>query len=402
MDHEILLAKLHAYGIRGNLLAWIKSYLSNRVQTVVINGTHSYPAKVKSGVPQGTVLGPILFLVYINDLHQCINHSLISHFADDTRILKAIGLATDVSQLQEDLQQTIMWSEKNKMVLHEDKFELLCHSTSKLNPLQQLPFSNQFFEYITASGTIISRCEMVRDLGVNITPTLTWSPHINIIADSSRRLISWVLSVFKDRSENTMMCLYKTLIRSRIEYCSPLWNPSKQEDIKSLESVQRLFTSKISGLSDYSYYDRLKILRIQSLQRRRERFIILVMWKIINKVIPNDIDIKVTHSERRGIKVKVPPLNMDATQRARSLYETSFAIVGPKLWNCIPHRISKLTNKDSFKVALSKFMMQITDEPPVDGFTRHNSLLDLNRLQLTGGRSLTETECCDDLHSGAD
>jgi ribonuclease P/MRP protein subunit RPP40 len=99
------------------VLAWIKSFLSNRVQTVVINGTHSYPTNVKSGVPQGTVLGPILFLVYINDLHQCINHSIISHFADDTRILKAIGLSSDVPLLQQDLNETISWSNKNKMVL---------------------------------------------------------------------------------------------------------------------------------------------------------------------------------------------------------------------------------------------------------------------------------------------
>ena len=214
------------------------------------------------------------------------------------------------------------------MVLHEDKFQLLCHSTKKFNPLQQLPFSSQFFEYLTASGTVITPDEMVKDLGIHVCSNLSWTPHINIIADKGRQLISWVLSVFKDRSEETMMCLFKTLIRSRIEYCSPLWNPSKQEDIKTLESVQRLFTSKITGLSEFSYYDRLKILRIQSLQRRRERFCIILMWKIINGLTPNDIHIETTTSERRGIKAKVPPLNMNATQRARTMYETSFAVVG--------------------------------------------------------------------------
>ena len=386
VDHQILLAKLYSYGIRGNLLSWIESFLSCRTQTVVVNGSHSYPAKVVSGVPQGTVLGPILFLVYINDLHLCINHSLISHFADDTRILKAIGLESDVSLLQDDLHQTIKWSHHNKMVLHEDKFELLCHSSNSKNLIKQLPFSNQYFEYLTASGTIIQPSDLVRDLGVHVTSNLSWSQHINIIADKSRQLSSWVLSVFKDRSEKTMMCLYKSLIRSRLEYCSALWNPAKQEDIKTLESVQRLFTSKITEISNLSYYDRLKILRIQSLQRRRERFIIIVMWKVINKVIPNDIHIQTTSSERRGIKAKVPPLNMKATQRARSLYESSFAVVGPKLWNCIPRHISTITNKETFKISLSRFMVEFPDEPPIDGYTRHNSLLDYNRLQHTGGR----------------
>ena len=143
VDHQILINKLHSYGIRGKLLQWIKSYLTNRTQTVSINGVHSYPAKVISGVPQGTVLGPILFLIYINDLNKCIHSSIISHFADDTRILKAIASTSDVTLLQTDLLDTITWSNKNKMVLHEDKFELLCHSLKKSNPLKELPFSNR-------------------------------------------------------------------------------------------------------------------------------------------------------------------------------------------------------------------------------------------------------------------
>ena len=389
VDHIILLEKLHAYGIRGNLLAWIKSYLSNRVQTVVVNGFQSNPADVKSGVPQGTVLGPILFLIYINDLHQCINHSLISHFADDTRILKAIKISSDVDLLQQDLKETVRWSHNNKMTLHQDKFELLCHTLHKSSTIQELPFSNQFFQYETSDGTPIIASDIVRDLGINVTPDLNWSPHINIIANNARQLISWVLSVFKDRSQTTMMCLYKSLIRSRLEYCSALWNPSKQEDIITLESVQRNFTSKIAGLSDYSYHDRLKILKIHSLQRRRERFIIISVWKIINNVAPNDLNLQVTKSDRRGIKVKVPPLHRESTQRSRSLYEQSFGVVGPKLWNTLPQHVSTITSKCSFKTALSNHISHIPDRPPVSGISSHNSLLDINRLQmsLSGGRA---------------
>ena len=258
----------------------------------------------------------------------------------------------------------------------------------KSNALQHLPFSNQFYEYITAGGIVISPCDLVKDLGIHITPDLDWSPHINIIADKARRLISWVLSVFKDRSEKTMMTLYNSLIRSRIEYCCPLWHPSKLENIKTLESVQRLFTSKIAGLSDFTYHERLRILNILSLQRRRERFIIIMCFKIINNISPNDLNLQTITSDRRGIKLIVPPLNMHATQRARSMYESSFAVVGPKLWNTLPRRISTITSKEAFKVALSKHISMIPDEPPVDGYTRHNSMLEFNRLQLTGGQNL--------------
>ena len=399
VDHQILLAKLYTYGIRGKLLEWFKSYLSDRDQTVVVKGSHSYPAKVQSGVPQGTVLGPILFLIYINDLSKCVKHSVISHFADDTRISKAITETSDVSLLQEDLTQTITWSDKNKMKLHQDKFELLCHTNRKHNPLQELPFSAQYFEYTTSDGTTITPSSIVRDLGVNITPQVTWTPHINMMVDKTRRLTAWVLSVFKDRSKETMMSLYTSLIRSRLEYLSPLWHPSKQEDIKCIESVQRLFTSKIKGLSEFSYHDRLKILGLMSLQRRRERFIIITVWKIINSVIPNELDFTITNSERRGLKVKVPPLRTDATQHARSCYESSFGVVGPKIWNTLPRRITTITNKTTFKTVLTKYLTRIPDLPPVDGCASRNSLLDLNRMDLPGGHTHDpEDASCDDLY----
>ena len=315
VDHKILLAKRYSCGIRGKLLDWLRSYLSNRNQTVVVNGNSSYTAKVQSGVPQGTVLGPILFLIYINDLSKCIKHSIVSHFADDTRILRAITYSHDVSLLQEDLHETITWSATNKMVLHEGKFELLCHTAGKPKLLQELPFTNQYYEYVTRDGTVITPCQLVRDLGVQVTPNLSWSPHINILADNGRQLIAWVLSVFSDRSELTMMTLYRSLIRSRLEYLSPLWHPSKIEDIKTIEGVQRLFTSKISGLSQYTYWERLQKLNLMSLQRRRERFIIITIWKIFNGISPNDLNIQKYTSARRGLRAVIPPLSKTATAR---------------------------------------------------------------------------------------
>ena len=358
----------------------------------MVNGHQSVPAPVKSGVPQGTVLGPVLFLVYINDLHKCVTHSLISHFADDTRIIKAISKASDVSLLQADLLETVNWSHKNKMVLHPDKFQLLSHTLSKSNILQQLPFHNEFTEYSTPDGSLIIPTDTVRDLGVNITKDLSWSPQINILAEKSRQMIAWVLSVFKDRSESTMMCLYKALIRSRLEYSSAVWNPLKQADIATLESVQRNFTSRIAGIKELSYYDRLKKLNILSLQRRRERFIIIQMFKIINKLTPNYLEFELYKNERRGLKVKVPPLNRKASQRARSLYDASFGVVGPKLWNTLPKELTLIKKKNPFKAELSKYLSLIPDRPPVDGYPNRNSLL--NETTDTNLSRWSCSRCC--------
>ena len=129
VDHNILIKKLYAYGIRGKLLNWIKDFLTKRYQTVVVNGKHSSYELVISGVPQGSVLGPILFILYINDLKTKVQDSEIGSFADDTRASKSISIADDTKFLQEDLNRIVDWSTANNMILHEQKFELLSYRT---------------------------------------------------------------------------------------------------------------------------------------------------------------------------------------------------------------------------------------------------------------------------------
>lgn len=385
VDHQILLEKIHAYGIRGKVHSWITSYLSDRTQTVVINGKKSNPAPVISGVPQGTVLGPILFLLYINDLNTCVEHSFLSSFADDTRITKEIKSTTDVNSLQTDLDASVKWSKNNNMKLHTSKFELLCHATNSSTSLKELPFSSQYYEYTTSDGSIITPTPMVRDLGINIVPDLTWSPHINIITDSARKMAAWCLSVFADRSASTMMHLYKSLIRSKVEYCCPLWDPSKIEDIVTLEGVQRSFTSRITSISQLHYYDRLQSLKLMSLQRRRERYTILMVFKILHNISPNDIDMIFTHSDRRGIQVKVPKICKDAKLRYRSQYDSSFAVKGPMLWNRIPAHITTKPTLDSFKSSLTTWLYSLPDRPPIQGTSSRNSILDLNLTTINQG-----------------
>ena len=388
VDHQILLQKIYAYGIRGKVLSWITSYLSDRTQTVVINGKKSNPAPVISGVPQGTVLGPILFLIYINDLHSCVKHSFLSSFADDTRILKEINKVTDVNHLQADLDEVVQWSKRNNMKLHTDKFEYLCHNSSSTRTLRELPFSSQYYQYTTSDGSCITPTPMVRDIGINIVPDLTWSPHINIISDSARKMAAWSLSVFSDRSTSTMMTIYKTLIRSKVEYCCPLWDPTKIEDIVTLEGIQRSFTSKITSISHLHYYNRLKSLKLMSLQRRRERYSIIMMYKILHNISPNDLNIEFSENDRRGIQAKVPKITKEAKMRYRSQYDASFAVRGPMLWNRIPTQITTKQTLEGFKSALTTWLYSLPDSPPIQGTSSRNSLLEFNLS------SVNEGGCC--------
>ena len=377
VDHEILLKKLYSYGVRGKLLMWISSYLTDREQTVVINGEHSVPAKVISGVPQGTVLGPIMFILYLNDLSSCIKHSVVSSFADDTRLKKSITKVHDTQLLQEDLNSAISWSERNNMKLHQSKFELICHSSDQSNLLTELPFYSQYKEYETADGSIISPQCSVRDLGVTISEDLSWSPHINTITNGGKKIAAWTLSVFQNRSAEIMLPLYTSFVRSRLEYNSPLWNPTKVADIMKLETVQRTFTSRISEVRHLSYWDRLRSLNLMSLQRRRERYTLIHIYKIINNLAPNDISLKFYHTSRRGICCKITPLVKPCKPKHQTMYDESFSVYGAKLWNLIPPKIKSRSTLDSFKAALTKFIMKVSDNPPVPGISSQNSLLHL-------------------------
>ena len=163
------------------------------------------------------------------------------------------------------------------MQLHEQKFELLVHRAGRATSLESLPFTSHLYTYEVSKDVRVSPSNEVKDLGVRISADLSWKTQISSVVSKGRSIAAWVLSVFKSREPEVMMTLYKTYVRSQLEYCSILWHPQTIEDIELIEGVQRTFTSKISGLSDKNYWERLEVLNLMSLQRRRERYILIMM-----------------------------------------------------------------------------------------------------------------------------
>ena len=380
VDHQILLLKMARYHINPKIIKWVNSFLVDRTQEVVVNGAHSYSAGIVSGVPQGTVLGPVLFVIFVNDLAERVQHSSISFFADDTRLSKQILTVDDCEKLQLDLEASIAWSNENNMELNSDKFQLLIH---RANPsdIMELPFAKDFCIYRVSDSVQIDPIEKVVDLGVQVSQDGTWSAQIHQMAIKATSVAAWVLSVFRSRDRKVMLTLYKSLIRSHLEYCCPIWHPYKVEEVQRLENVQRNFTSRIIGMSRLSYWDRLKALGLMSLQRRRERYILLHTWKILNRVVPNDIEMEFRPESRNGIQAKVPTLLNVSRAANNSLFENSFAVVAPKLWNCIPASLSCIQSEETFKNGLTEFLKKLPDEPPAPGYVRRhrNTLMEVYR-----------------------
>ena len=175
-----------------------------------------------------------------------------------------------------------------------------------------------------------------------------------------------------------MTTLYKSLVRSLLEYCCPLWDPVKVTEIQLLEGVQRTFTNRIGGLENMNYWERLSHLKLMSLQRRRERYTILMMWKILHNVVPNCSNIKFTNTSRHGTRAIIPSLSRLSSLSNQTLYDSSFAVRGPKLWNKVPDSIKAEATFELFKVSLSKFLALIPDNPPISGYSCSwsNSLVD--------------------------
>ena len=360
VDHKILLYKLNNLGIQGKIHNWIKNFLQNRTQKVIVDGESSEPAEVISGVPQGTVLGPILFLLFINDITEAIKFANIQLFADDSKLTMKINNQEDHLKLQKDIQAAIMWSLLNNMELNKDKFMLIQYGTNE--ELKQ--------SYSLGTEKTLEKSSELKDLGVTVSEDLNWLKHITKVTNEGKKFTAWILRSFKTRSQ-VVLQLFKMFVISKLEYASPLWMPYLKKDIEKIEGLQRTFTSKLNGLENLNYHERLTALNLYSLQRRRERFCIITMWKIANNLHPNQLNLEFYPTKRFGIKCR---RKLFKTKRShiRTIQHNSFSSIGPALFNCVPRYIKEKESLPTFKAALDKFLRNIPDTPPISGYPTMN------------------------------
>ena len=294
VSHKCLFKKLECHGISGNIGKWIENWLTGRRQKVCINGIYSDWNNVISGVPQGSVLGPLLFLIFINDLDENILCRL-KKFADDTKLYREISSTNDCQTLQEDLDKLIGWSEEFKMLFNVEKCSVM-----------HLGRQNDKHAYSMGSSRLKS-ITLEKDLGVLFDNSIKFSNQCAVAVRNANRILGLIRRNILHKSKDVILRLYKSLVRPHLEYCIQVWSPYLRKDVILLEKVQKRATKMISELRDLSYEQRLHKLGLISLEKRRIRGDLIQAFKIvkgIDKVKVNKFFTLSVASNTRGHKFK--------------------------------------------------------------------------------------------------
>ena len=336
-----LLFKLEQYGICGKLLNWISSFLTNRSQCVVLDHNYSTVCEVVSGVPQGSVLGPLLFIIFINDIETvCCGDCSLQLFADDVKLYSRIDL-NHSSTLQQSLDNLVEWASAWQLSININKCTVLIVSNKS-------SISNRSY---FINGICIDASTHVRDLGITISSNLSFQLHINNIVAKARQRVSALFRGFISRNLIIMRNAFICYIRPLLEYNSIVWNPSHIYLIELIENVQRNFTKRIASLSSMSYHERLAALNLEPLELRRLRFDLVNYYKIINNISPIDPSNIFSFSNTITSTRSALPHLLKPLKASNKLLST-FSCRQIDCWNYLPPLTRNLTSLTSFKSAL--------------------------------------------------
>ena len=339
VPHNKLSHKLSSYGIRGQLLNWINAFLTDRKQQVVLNGETSQPQSVISGVPQGSVLGPLLFLCYINDIPTVVK-SKIKLYADDALLYRNINSDEDITILQQDLNSLSQWAKKWQMNFNPSKCECL-----RISNKSNLPNLTYHIDY-----TNIQQVEHAKYLGVTIDQKLNWHEHINNVVKKGNSVLGFLRRNLTNCPIAVKSSCYQTYLRPVLEYASVVWSPHYQTDIDRLEMVQRRSARFALNKKDRyaSVTKMMESLGWPSLQSRRTNAKLIMFYKIINDIVDVDIDdnilVPVTCHYTRGHLMQ-PYTRVDT-------YKYSYMPSSIKLWNTLPGDVINQNSVENFQANL--------------------------------------------------
>ena len=339
VPHQRLLRKVEAYGIKGGLRDWIEAFLSERKQRVKVNGSKSAWSEVKSGIPQGSCLGPTLFVIFINDLPDVIK-SMCKIFADDTKAYTCMKCGEDSRRFQDDLEALNNWSDKWQLPFNLGKCKCM-HMGDK----------NEKHRYLMRNTEVQVTTEE-KDLGITIDDQLKFHRHTNIVVNKANQILGLIAKTFETLDEDSLPRLYKALVRPHLEYGNVIWGPRYVMDQQAVERVQRRATRLIPGLQGLPYEERLSRLNLPLLAHRRRRGDMIQCYKIltgINRINPDKLFQHATLDATRGHHMKL------FKPRAKSeVRRGAFSVRVVDDWNSLPSHVVSAETVNQFKNRLDK------------------------------------------------
>ena len=343
-----LLEKLKAKGIGGEILTWISAWLTNRTQTVRVGLAESTSSSVDSGVPQGSVLGPPLFDIFIDDLDKCATQiDMIKKFADDTKGLKEISGEDDRAKLQQTLDNLTRWAKDWGMRFNIPKCKIM-----------HVGANNPGFKY-NMEGIVLQEVEEEKDIGILIHRSLKPSKQCKKAADMAGAVLKQITKNFHYRDKNVFKKLYIQYVRPHMEFASPVWSPWLEQDIQRLETVQKRAVNMISGLVGENYEEKCKELKLDTLTVRREKQDLQEMYKMMNKYGVLDPDKLFTKVEaREGVATRAAgnPHRLRAPRAKLETRKHFFTVRVVDKWNALPTELKSAANLQRFKHGLNNLL----------------------------------------------
>ncbi len=302
IDHYILLYKLQIFAFDSNLVKLLESYLLGRTQYVSYEGFNSFSYPVRSGVPQGSNLGPLLFLLFMNDLPDIVKNKILL-YADDVKLFREVKDQDDSHSLQNDVSKFVLWSENNRLSLSLDKCRYIAYTNKKY------PVVTNYF----LSNVSIKRDVVIKDLGVIFDVKLQFAEHYRYIAGKASKITGFIIRNSKSFNTECVKKLYFCYARSLLDYCSTVWSPIDQCHKMSLEKIQRRLLKYLAFKNDNIYPPRkfpenrlLERFSIPALEIRRNILAVSFLYKVVNGYIDTPEILEV-------IKFRVPQLQLRST-----------------------------------------------------------------------------------------